>query len=235
MKKIITIIFFIFTFLNANSFTIINPNSYFTNSNLNKAYNEILAYEETIKLIEVLNTLLNSSDFKENLYFAEIGKTKINLLDLLKQLKYFLAGWPKYTNTYFDNNSDLAGIRKILKDSIENDSNFLNIPKNVIKDIKKSILNLGFFTLANKIKYNINHKNLKNNENLVKIMEYFHLLLENYTNTISQINIPLLNSFNEKIKDKLERDYRIYAKTSLIKIIKIFNNLFTKNYEALNN
>jgi len=164
MKKLLII--FLALFLYANNLTFIQPNSYYTKSNLSSIYNKLLAYEETNKLIEVINALLDNENFKNNIYAMEIGKTKISSIDLLKQLKYFLAGWPKYSDTNFDNNDNIAGIEKILKDSIENDPNFINIPQNVINDMKNSILNLNFFKIANKIEDDLTHKNLKNEENL---------------------------------------------------------------------
>ena len=231
MKKLL-IIFFVL-FLYANNLTFIQPNSYYTKSNLSSIYNKLLAYEETNKLIEVINALLDNENFKNNIYAMEIGKTKINSIDLLKQLKYFLAGWPKYSDTNFDNNDNMAGIKKILKDSIENDPNFINIPQNVINDMKNSILNLNFFKIANKIEYDLTHKNLKNEENLVDIMKNLSMLINSYVNTLSQIKEPLLTGYNEKIKDELKKDYRIYAKGSLIKIMKIFNEVINQNYEKL--
>ena len=129
----------------------------------------------------------------------------------------------------------MAGIKKILKDSIENDSNFINIPQNVINDIKNSILNLNFFEIANKIEYDLTHKNLKNEENLADIMKNLSMLINSYVNTLSQIKEPLLTGYNEKVKDELEKDYRIYTKANLLKIMKIFNKVINQNYERIEN
>jgi len=232
MKRFLII--FLALFLYANNLTFISPNSSYTKSNLSQIYNELLAYEETNKLIEVINTLLNNENFKNNIYAMEIGNTKASSIDLLKQLKYFLAGWPKYSDTNFDNNDNIAGIEKILKDSIDNDSNFINTPQNVINDMKKSILNLKFFEIANKIEYDVAHKNLKNEENLADIMKNLSMLINSYVNTLSQIKEPLLTKYNEKIKDELEKDYRIYTKANLLKIMKIFNELIRQNLGAIN-
>jgi len=231
MKKFL--ILFVMIFVYANNLNYIQPNNYYTKSNLSQIYEKLLAYKKTDKLIEVIDTLLNNKKFKQNIYFAEIGKVKANTINLLKQLRYFLAGWPKYSNTYFDN-SNLAGIRKILKDSIDNDANFINTPKHIINDMEKSILNLKFFEIANQIK-NLTHNNLKNEENLEKIMKNLSMLVNSYVNTLSQVKEPLLSNFNEKIKDELEKDYRIYAKTNLLKVMNIFSKFISQNYKAINN
>jgi len=233
MKKIL--IAFFALFLYANNLTFIQPKSYYTKSNLSQIYNKLLALEETDKLIEVINTLLNNENFKNNIYAVEIGNTKVSSIDLLKQLKYFLEGWPKYSNTYFNNNDNIAGIKEILKDSIDNDVNFINTPQNVINNMKKSILNLEFFKIANNIEYEVAYKNLKNEENLADIMKNLSMLINSYVNTLSQIKEPLLREYNEKIKDELEKDYRIYAKTNLLKIMKIFDKFITQNYKAIDN
>jgi len=233
MKKIFLIIISALTFLYANNLSVVQLNSYYTQSNLSQIYNKLLAYQKTNKLVEVIDTLLNSEKFKKYIYLEEMGKVKVNTIDLLNQLKYFLAGWPKYSNTYFDNNTDLAGIKNILKDSIDNDANFINTPQNVINDMKKSISNLKFFEIANKIEYDVTNKNLKNKENLSDIMKNLSMLINSYVNTLSQIKEPLLSEYNEKIKDELEKNYRIYAKTNLLKIMKIFNKSITQNYKAI--
>ncbi len=221
------------TFLNANNLSVVQPNNYYTKADLNEAYNKLLAFEETDKLIEIIDTLLKNKKFKEYLYFEEMGKVQIDTITLLKQLKFYLAGWPKYSNTFFDNNGDLAGIKKILKDSIDNDSNFINLPQNVINDMKKSILNLMFFKIANNIEYDVSHKNLKNSQNLINIMKNLNMLINAYVNNFVRTNIPLLKIYNKKTKNELEKDYRIYIKTNLIRTMRIFKSLINKNYEAI--
>ena len=221
------------TFLNANNLSVVQPNNYYTKADLNEAYNKLLAFEETDKLIEIIDTLLKNKKFKEYLYFEEMGKVQIDTVTLLKQLKFYLAGWPKYSNTFFDNNGDLAGIKKILKDSIDNDSNFINLPQNVINDMKKSILNLMFFKIANNIEYDVSHKNLKNSQNLINIMKNLNMLINAYVNNFVRTNIPLLKIYNKKTKNELEKDYRIYIKTNLIRTMRIFKSLINKNYEAI--
>ena len=223
MKKFLIFLSFFVT-LYSNNLNITPQNSYYTQANLNKAYIELLAYKETDTMISLINYLLNNSKFKQ--IELEETKVKVSTLTLLQQLKYFMQGWPKYTNTYFDNNSDLAGIEKILKDTIDNDSNFLNIPQNITNDMQKSISNLEFFKIANKI---------KNENNIQDIIKDFNLLLNSYVSTLSKINTPLLVDFNPKIKDELEKDYRIYAKTTLIKTMQIFRDLIDKNYKAISN
>ncbi len=221
------------TFLNANNLSVVQPNNYYTKADLNEAYNKLSAFEETDKLIEIIDTLLKNKKFKEYLYFEEMGKVQIDTITLLKQLKFYLAGWPKYSNTFFDNNGDLAGIKKILKDSIDNDSNFINLPQNVINDMKKSILNLMFFKIANNIEYDVSHKNLKNSQNLINIMKNLNMLINAYVNNFVRTNIPLLKIYNKKTKNELEKDYRIYIKTNLIRTMRIFKSLINKNYEAI--
>lgn len=221
------------TFLNANNLSVVQPNNYYTKADLNEAYNKLLAFEETDKLIEIIDTLLKNKKFKEYLYFEEMGKVQIDTVTLLKQLKFYLAGWTKYSNTFFDNNGDLAGIKKILKDSIDNDSNFINLPQNVINDMKKSILNLMFFKIANNIEYDVSHKNLKNSQNLINIMKNLNMLINAYVNNFVRTNIPLLKIYNKKTKNELEKDYRIYIKTNLIRTMRIFKSLINKNYEAI--
>ncbi len=221
------------TFLNANNLSVVQPNNYYTKADLNEAYNKLSVFEETDKLIEIIDTLLKNKKFKEYLYFEEMGKVQIDTITLLKQLKFYLAGWPKYSNTFFDNNGDLAGIKKILKDSIDNDSNFINLPQNVINDMKKSILNLMFFKIANNIEYDVSHKNLKNSQNLINIMKNLNMLINAYVNNFVRTNIPLLKIYNKKTKNELEKDYRIYIKTNLIRTMRIFKSLINKNYEAI--
>jgi len=225
MKKIF-IFLFLFVFAFSNNLNIVSSNSYYTKANLNEMYTKLLAYEETVTLIKTINDILNNPVLKDRIYFEEMGKVKISTLTFLEQLKYFLNGWRKYTNTYFDNNSNLAGIKKILKDSIDNDSNFLNTPQNIIKDMNKSIVNLGFFKKA---------ESIKKESNPVKVLKDLTFLINSYYFTLSQIKSPLLMEFNSKIKDELEKNYRIYAKTSLIKTIKIFKNLLNQNYKSLSN
>jgi len=227
MKRFL--ILFLALFLQANNLTVISSNNYYTTSNVSQIYNRLLAYEETKKLIEIIDTFLNNEKFKKNLYIEEKGKVRVNTIDLLKQLKYFLEGWPKYSNTYFENNTDSAGVKKVLKDSIEDDANTINTPQNVINDMKKSILNLKFFEIANKIEDEVN----KNPDNVKYIMKNFLLLLNSYVKVLSQSNIPFLTKYNENIKDKLERNYRIYAKANLIKIINIFDKLIKENYKRV--
>ena len=222
-----------FNFLFANNLNILPLHSYYTNANLSKAYNELLVYEETRKITELLNDLLKNKKFKESLYFEEMGKTKVSSIAILTQLKYFLNGWPKYTNTSFDNNSNVAGIQKILQDLIKNDENFLNIPVNAINDMKKSILNLKFFDLVNKTEKDLKNKNLYKRKNLIEVMKNLDLLIDNYILTLNKIKDPLIDCFNNKIKDKLEKDYRLYAKTSLIKTMHIFKNLIDEHYHIL--
>jgi len=238
MKKRLINLFLIFgsiTFLNATNLTIIHPNNYYTKSNLNKAYIKLLSYKETQELINVINSLLKNSKFKQQIYFEEMGKVKVGISDILIYLKYFLAGWPKYSNTYFENNSNLAGIKKILKDSIDNDSNFINLPQNVIYDMKKSISNLKFFEIAKIIEYDVSHKNLKDSKNLIDIIKNLNMLISSYVNNLSEINDLLLKNYNAQIKKELEQNYRIYTKTSLIKIMQIFKSLINENYKAITN
>ena len=101
--------------------------------------------------------------------------------------------------------------------------------------MKKSILNLKFFEIANQIEYDLTHKNLKNEENLADIMKNLSMLINSYVNTLSQIKEPLLTKYNEKIKDELEKDYRIYTKANLLKIMKIFNKVINQNYKRIEN
>ena len=220
--------------LNANELLIVKPKSYYIKTNLSQIYIKLLAYQENEKLIEIIDYLLKNENFKKRMYFLEMGKVKVNTIDLLSKLKYFLEGWPKYSNTDFENNTNIAGIKKILKDSINN-PNFINTSQNVIKDMKKSILNLEFFKIANKIEYDLSNKNFKNEKNLVSIMKNLSMLINSYVNTLSQIKEPLLTKYNKKIKDELEKDYRIYAKVSLIKIMKIFDELIKQNYKEIKN
>ena len=62
----------------------------------------------------------------------------------------FLEEQKPYTNTQFDNNSDEAGILKIIKD-IENDT-LLNLPQKAKEDILNSITSSTFFNLADNTK-----------------------------------------------------------------------------------
>jgi len=232
--RIIFFILGVFLLLNANELLIVKPKSYYIKTNLSQIYIKLLAYQENEKLIEIIDYLLKNENFKKRMYFLEMGKVKVNTIDLLSKLKYFLEGWPKYSNTDFENNTNIAGIKKILKDSINN-PNFINTSQNVIKDMKKSILNLEFFKIANKIEYDLSNKNFKNEKNLVSIMKNLSMLINSYVNTLSQIKEPLLTKYNKKIKDELEKDYRIYAKVSLIKIMKIFDELIKQNYKEIKN
>ncbi len=120
-----------------------------------------------------------------------------------------------------------------MQDSIKNDTNFINFPQNVINDMKKSILNLKFFEIAKMIEYYVSHKNLKKSQNLINIIKSFNILFESYVNNLSQINGPLLKTYNKKIEDELQKDYRLYIKASLIKIMQIFKNLINENYQAI--
>ena len=222
MKKILIFLTF-FVSLYSNNLNIIPKNSYYTQANLNKVYMELLAYKETNEIVNTLNYLLNNSKFKQRIELEEIGEVKVSTITLLRQLEYFMQGWPKYSNTYFDNNSDLAGIKKIVKETINNDPNFLNVSQNITNDMQKAISNLGFFKIANKI---------KNENNIQDIIKDFNLLLNSYVSTLSKIDTPLLVDFNPKIKDKLEKDYRIYAKTNLIKTMQIFRDLINNNLNS---
>lgn len=235
MKKLFLLFFVLVNFsLYAEKLQIITPNSYYLQLNIKEVYNKLLVLEETKELIRLTNLMLNNNTFKQYLYFQEIGNVKVSTADLIQYLNYFLAGWPKYTNTYFDNNSNTAGILKILQDSINDDSNFVSIPEKIIDDMKKSIKDNGFFKIAKNIEFALKHKNLKKTDELKYILKEFDKLVLSYSNSISKINIPLLKEkYNEKIKDELIRKYRIYAKLPLSKTIKILSTLIHQNYESI--
>ena len=137
----------------------------------------------------------------------------------------FLEEQKPYTNTQFDNNSDEAGILKIIKD-IENDT-LLNLPQKAKEDILNSITSSTFFYKVNDIENLLNEVN-KNNigDNIKNYVSLFN----QYVNDLSQINNPLIQDFNSQIQTKLLKDYRIEAKGSIIKTFEVF-----KKYLNINN
>lgn len=232
MKNFLLLIFILSGFLYGEKLQVIAPHSYYSQSNIDEAYNKLLVLEETKELIKITNSMLNNKNFRDYLYLTEIGNTKVNTIYLIQNLNYFLRGWPKYTNTYFDNNSDIAGILKILQDSINNDYNFLNLSQQIINDMKNSIRDNKFFKIAKSIEFDLNHKNFKKIKNLKNILKNFDMLLLSFSNSILKINAPLLQEYNKKIKDKLIRKYRIYTNEPLSKAIKTLSMLINQNYKS---
>lgn len=234
MKKIFLLFFVtVNCFLYAEKLQIISPHSYYSQSNIYEAYNKLLILEETKELIKITNLMLKNQNFRNYLYLIEIGNTKVNTVYLIQYLNYFLRGWPKYTDTYFDNNTNTAGILKILQDSIDNDYNFLNLSQQIIHDMKNSIRDNKFFKITKNIEFDLNHQNLKKTKNLKNILKNFDILLLSFSNSILKINNPLLQEYNEEIKDKLIREYRIYTNESLNKVIKKLSMLIHQNYELI--
>jgi len=202
-----------------NSYTIVN-NQIVNNGVLNKAYKQELVYNETQKLIETIQQMVTNKQFRKYLDMREIGNTKVNTTTLLDKLLIFLQGKKPYSNTIFDNNSKIAGILAILKDNNTN----LELTSQIKEKLDNTIKSSQFFVLANNIE-----NSLKNPKTLDKIIQDFNKLYDKYISDISEIHINLLDSYNKKIADKLLKDYRIDAKTNLMKTLKIFQKYFHQN------
>jgi len=168
--------------------------------------------------------MISNSKFKKLSYLDEIGESKVNTVVLLKVLLNFLRGRKPYTNTQFTSNLSKTGVLKIIKD-MENE-NLINLPQKVKKDILKSIETSSFMLLINKTKELLCRVN---NDNIKKIINNYVLLFNQYVNDLHLINNPIIQQFNSKIKEKLLTQYRIEAKTSIIKTFEIFKKYLNLN------
>jgi len=223
MKKIfflLTISIFLFA---QNIF--IPKDSYIVNTKTAQKYYQLKKLKlETKALISLTKNMLSNKKFKKLSYLEEIRKTKVNTTTLLIALLNFLEGQKPYINTQFNNNSDEAGILKIIKD-IENDT-LLNLPQNAKEDILNSITPSTFFSLADNTKKLLKNAN-KNN--IGEIIKNYVSLFNQYIDDLSQINNPLIQDFNSEIQTKLLKDYRIEAKASIIKTFEVFRKYLNIN------
>jgi len=203
-----------------NSYTIVD-NQIVNNSVIDKAYKQELVYNETQKLIELVQKMVTNKKFRKYADMKEMGNTKISTTILLDKLLIFLQGEKPYSNTMFDNNSKIAGILGILKDNNTN----LELTFQIKEKLDNAIKSSQFFILADKIE-----KSLNNTDKILDdIIQDFNKLYDKYINDISNLNIDLLVAYNKHIAEKLLKDYRIETKTSLIKTLKIFQKYFHKN------
>ena len=212
-------------YANNNGYVVVD-NQIVNNSVLNKAYKQELVYNETQKLIEVVQKMVTNKKFRKYVDMKEIGSTKVNTTLLLDKLLIVLQGEKPYSNTMFDNNSNVAGILGILKDNNTN----LELTSQVKEKLDDSIKSSQFFILADKIEKSLNNPD----KTLDDIIQDFNKLYDKYITDISKLNIDLLDSYNKKIEEKLLKDYRIDAKANLIKILKVFQKYFHQNLKIYN-
>jgi len=212
-------------YANNNGYVVVD-NQIVNNSVLNKAYKQELVYNETQKLIEVVQKMVTNKKFRKYADMKEIGSTKVNTTLLLDKLLIVLQGEKPYSNTMFDNNSNVAGILGILKDNNTN----LELTSQVKEKLDDSIKSSQFFILADKIEKSLNNPD----KTLDDIIQDFNKLYDKYITDISKLNIDLLDSYNKKIEEKLLKDYRIDAKANLIKILKVFQKYFHQNLKIYN-
>ncbi|QCI27631.1 hypothetical protein [Caminibacter pacificus] len=226
MKKTLLVLVLSVLAFASNNFVI--PNSLYINQKTaNKYYNLQKAYYETNTLINLTKQLKNNKKFQKLSYFYEIGKTDVYTTALLNKLLDFLKGEKPYSNTQFNNNQNEAGIAKILKDNLKNCC--LNLPQKIKTDIQNSIKTSQFSLLANKTSKMINSLS---KHNIKDVLENYVMLFNQYEKDIDSLNIPILNDYNPPIKQKLLKEYRIEANTSLKNMIKIFKKFFNQNLKA---
>jgi hypothetical protein len=221
MKKIFFLLL-IAVFAFSNQF--ISRGDYFVNNlEVNKFYNLENAYYQTKGLISLIEKMLNNDKFIKYSEFSEMAKTRVYTSDLLKKLLVFLKGNTPFSNTEFDVSSK-RGVEGILEDLIQN--RFLNIPQNVKQRIVNSIKNEDFFKLKGKIE---NELRSLNKDNIKEVILNFNALFDCYFKNLKKIHSKLFENFNDRIKEELLKKYRIYAKTSLIKIFEIFKKYLNQN------
>jgi len=217
-----------------NNIIAVQPNSTYIQQNISKVYNEIAGYEKSKELTEIVKMMLHNKDFKIITEHTEMGKTKVYTVNLLEKFLPFLNGETPYSNTVFDNNNAEAGLNGVLKDILNNDSELLSIPTNVINDIQNSIRNSQFFKLADKIKNNLNKLNFANSKEkgilIAEIMHDFKLLINDFTKTIIQIK-----ALDKYEKEELTSKFRMYANAKLRKLLQIYNKYFTINTQIYPN
>ena len=223
MKKLFIFLFLITALFAQNSF--IPKNSIYINRGIaQKYYISQKTYLETNSLITLIQNMLNNKKFVNLSYLEELTEVKVNTTVLLKNLLDYLNGKKAFLNTEFENNSNNAGIKRILYDYLNN--NLFDITMDEKKDILNSIKSLQFFVLLNTTKGLL--KNVNKN-NIANIIKNFNLLFNQYVNDIEKLNVSLLNRYSPKIKQILLKNYRIEAKTNLINSLIIFKQFFNKN------
>jgi len=229
MKKVV-FLFILTVFLSAQNI-FVPQNSYIVDTKAAyKFYNLKKAELETQTLIALTKEMLSNGKFEKLSYAEEIGRTKVNTATLLSALLNFLEGKKPYSNTQFDNNSNEAGILKLIKD-IENDM-LINLSQETKADILNSIKTSSFFVLANKTGRLLNSVDKNNIKDLIK---NYVLLFNQYVDDLKQIDNPLIQNFNFQIQNKLLKDYRIEAKGSLIKTFEVFKKYLEMNGEIYEN
>ncbi|AZV46121.1 hypothetical protein C3L23_02185 [Nautilia sp. PV-1] len=228
MKKMIFITFIVIS-LFANTKFVPQNGIYINTKTADKYYNLENAYIQTETLIHLIRKMLNNQKFIRLSNLMETAKVQANTSLLLEKLLNFLEGEKAYSNTEFDNSGNIAGIKGILKDYI--DSQLFNLPQKAKNNILNSINSSDFISIAKKTEQLLNNIN-KNN--VKEIINNFNLLFNTYVNNINHLNVPLLKNFNPKTEQKLIKDYRIEAKTSIIKTLKIFKKYLNKNKEVYN-
>ena len=200
-------------------------NSYIVNTKTAQKYYQLKKVElETQALISLTKEMLSNEKFRKLSYLEEIGKTKVNTITILTALLNFLEGQKPYINTQFDNNSDEAGILKLIKD-IENNT-LLNFPQKTKEDILNSITTSIFFNMVNGIENLLTEVNKNNIGDTIK---NFVSLFNQYVNDLNQINNSLIQDFNSQIQTMLLKDYRIEAKGAIVKIFEVFKKYLDIN------
>jgi hypothetical protein len=227
LKKILPV--FAAAFLFANTAFIPRNGTYINTKSSERFYSLDNAYVQTETLTHLIKKMLNNKKFIRLSNLTETAKTQAYTSILLKKLLNFLEGEKAYSNTEFDNNGNNAGIKGILKDYI--DSQLFNLPQKAENNIFNSINSSDFVSLAKKTEQLLNSVN----KNSIKdIINNFNLLFNTYVSGINKLNIPLLKSFTPQIQQKLLKDYRIEAKTSIVKTLEIFKKYLNKNKEIYN-
>lgn len=221
-KTVLSIIFSVFLFA-GNMF--VPQNSYFVNTKAAQKFYQLKSVElETQALINLTKKMLSNKKFRRLSYAKEIGKTRVNTSTLLSALLNFLQGQKAYSNTEFENNSNEAGVLKLIKD-IENDT-LINVSQKAKNDILSSIKTSSFFVLAGKTERLLQNVNQDNIDDIIK---NYVSLFNRYVNDLKQINNPLIQDFNPQIQNKLLKDYRIEAKGSIIRTFGVFKKYLNMN------
>jgi len=218
MKKIL-FLFVMVVGLFANGFVIKKKSADYY-----KFYEAQMLYNETEAISMLVGNMLKNEKFKKYIQANECGRVSVILL--MKRLKEILDGGKKHSNTEFDNNFDLAGVKKIYYDYLHN--NLFDITTKEMNEINENIKSSAFFVLAEKTNEMINHVDINN---VTKIMRNFVLLFSYYVHNIDKSDIYLVSNFNMKIKNELLKNYRIEINGSIKEILNIFKKIFDGKYK----
>ena len=218
---------------NSQNLRIVNNESSYFDGSVKKYYLTQKVLKELKELDNICNMLKNNGAYRSKSELLETGEVKANTIRLVEQLRNYLGGWKPYSDTYFDNNGKTAGVIKLVSDYQSNIHPELNVPVKVQHQINDSLNSLPLLNLKNEVKYSLNH--LGSSSSFYKIINDINLLLSQTISDLDELKIPEMETYNSKLEDRFERDYRIYIHGSLIKTLKAFEKLLSENQQKVYN